>query len=334
MNHFIFTVKQLISSIAAILCFFSGINYDLHGTSLIFHHEGHTIPAYTEVALRQAAYFNPTMPIYVLTNYMSVKCLQQVDLPKNVHLVRLDKLPKSHLHQAFEKKKQSFYQSRFFLGLKDLNWFCYDRFFSLYDFLLSTEITKVFLLENDVLTYCEFDPITQHLEEIDIGFTAMSESLIICGISYFKNLKSVETLCRFILDYFDPETVDMAFWPKFKKAFPDIAHDLPVMTPAEFDRQKVVASDHFKPLNLFDQLNSIFDHAAYGQYLCPGDGCKIFINRSCAIDPSLLTYRWAHDLKGRKCPFIVSKDHPQAQMVKINNLHVHSKNLKSYKSYP
>ena len=80
-------------------------------------------------------------------------------------------------------------------------------------------------------------------------------------------------------------------------------------------------------------FKSIFDAAAIGQYLGGGDPRNGthgpgFINESCIFNPSLLVYEWLEDLEGRKVPFAVYG----GEKFRVNNLHIHSKNLWQFTS--
>jgi disulfide oxidoreductase YuzD len=53
-----------------------------------------------------------------------------------------------------------------------------------------------------------------------------------------------------------------------------------------------------------------------------------FINESCVFDPSKWTFEWLLDAQGRKVPYASYHGHKW----KINNLHIHSKNLAGFRS--
>ena len=79
---------------------------------------------------------------------------------------------------------------------------------------------------------------------------------------------------------------------------------------------------------MYEKVNSIFDAAAIGQYLGGVDPRNIpydttgFINEGCVFDPSNFKYKWINSE-----PFMVLEN---GHEVKINNLHIHSKNLKRF----
>ena len=85
--------------------------------------------------------------------------------------------------------------------------------------------------------------------------------------------------------------------------------------------------------NHFYLFNSLFDAAAFGQYLGGedprnGHSAPGFINESCIFNPSHFTYTWEEDDQGRLVPYA----HYKNEKVRINNLHIHSKNLAPFYS--
>ena len=85
--------------------------------------------------------------------------------------------------------------------------------------------------------------------------------------------------------------------------------------------------------NNIDAFNSVFDGLALGQYLggldpihkecAPG-----FIDQYCLFNSKNLNFTWLTDERGRKVPYMVFGD----EMYRINNLHIHCKNLKLFLS--
>lgn len=101
------------------------------------------------------------------------------------------------------------------------------------------------------------------------------------------------------------------FWENRK----DICSNLPIYYSKDFNNPELDYSNNFK--------GSIFDGAALGQYLFgidrfdPGESIKTagFVNESCAVD-----YKFNEIYFENGIPYISG--------VKVNNLHVHSKNIK------
>jgi len=193
---------------------------------------------------------------------------------------------------------------------------------------------NVFFFEYDNLIYFNISDYIQIFEkEYKIGMTSMSESMIVCGFSYFKDLDSVSELCDFILRKWDLKLVDMAFWP-FAKRFTGIIKDLPVIPTELMVSQSLFNSNDVIYDNLFERFDSIFDAAPYGQYLCGAfGGLPGFVNDCSKYNPSKIEYVWEKDEKGKLAPFVIYRKNGITKKAKINNLHIHSKNLQPYISY-
>jgi hypothetical protein len=123
--------------------------------------------------------------------------------------------------------------------------------------------------------------------------------------------------------------------------------------PAHIDCLPVITPDYPRPLGNrlgqiprsreeyfkhFDEFRSVFDAAALGQYL---GGCDTagrpagehgagFINETAVFDPSAYGYCTALDGQGRRLYYLRTP----AGLCRINNLHIHSKNLHPFTSGP
>ena len=83
----------------------------------------------------------------------------------------------------------------------------------------------------------------------------------------------------------------------------------------------------------FSSFLSIFDGAAIGQFLGgidPKNGVSKpgFINESCLFNPSLIKFTWEVDDCDRRVPYASYGN----SISRINNLHIHSKNLQKFTS--
>jgi hypothetical protein len=296
--------------------------------NFVFYHEGSRISSYAEYALKQAAFFNPDADIYVLTDHKSLKYLKQWNLPNRIKAVDIASIEQSELQSKFIQKRK-------FSPTSPLDWFCFKRFFVLHDFIKKFNLRNTFLLENDNLIYADFSEFIDFIaDNYQIGFTSLSKKFTICGISYFKGSSEVELLCNYINKNWDLKLVDMLFWPKFKADFPEIAIDLPSICEQEVTKQNIITYRDFRPSLHANEIGSLFDHAAYGQYFCgafrtpPG-----YVNTHCCFNPSLMNLVWLTDDKERKCPYLISLTEGKRVFYRINNLHVHSKKLSEYISY-
>lgn len=83
-----------------------------------------------------------------------------------------------------------------------------------------------------------------------------------------------------------------------------------------------------------DDFHSLFDAAALGQFLSGIDASQGsshppgYINERALFNPSHLEISWVLDTQGRKVPYVSYK----GASYRINNLHIHSKQLHLFRS--
>jgi hypothetical protein len=82
-----------------------------------------------------------------------------------------------------------------------------------------------------------------------------------------------------------------------------------------------------------DEFQSLFDACAYGQYLGGidprnGPDGPGYLNPVCVFNCSFMDFEWGVDDEGRKVPYVIYG----AKKYRINNLHIHSKDLKQFAS--
>jgi hypothetical protein len=273
---------------------------------IAFYHGGDgVIPDYARFAFEQACFYNPEVDIYLLVNDASKEKIKRWNLPQNFKFYKKSKRLKGAIdiqHLKFVKSKKRYTGS-------NLDWYCYERFFELKAFMSELKKDNVFFFEYDNLIYFNISDYIQIFEkEYKIGMTSMSESMIVCGFSYFKDLDSVSELCDFILRKWDLKLVDMAFWP-FAKRFTSIIKDLPVIPTELMASQSLFNSNDVIYDNLFERFDSIFDAGPYGQYLCGAfGGLPGFVNDCSKYNPSKIEYVWEKDEKGKLAPFLIYRN--------------------------
>jgi hypothetical protein len=114
---------------------------------------------------------------------------------------------------------------------------------------------------------------------------------------------------------------EMSLMRAYSKDYPEDLQHLPILPFGEFSKN-------------YEVFNSIFDPASWGQYVggttdgIPGaKPSDHYIGRLLQNNPDY-TVIWKEDDQNRKIPYF---DYQEKQ-VRINNLHIHSKNLHKYLS--
>jgi hypothetical protein len=205
-------------------------------------------------------------------------------------------------------------------SFRDGFWFrTSSRFFLLQNYSKLNDITSFFHIENDVLLYSDLKKEKEILDNTKYEMTIVLDSDRRCvpSILWFKDYYILGELTDFIVryDYND----DMRNLYLFYEQNRDKVNNFPIIHDEQY------SSNNIKYNNLYNKFQCIFDGAAIGQYLfgvdprnTPGDTSG-FINETTIFNPSLFNYIWEE-----KVPYMIDKE---GLRIKINNLHIHSKQL-------
>lgn len=250
-------------------------------------------------------------------------------LDKKVIFVPINTLPQNDKHQTFNNTTQL---NRNFRG--GFWKFATERFFLLERVMEIFKLENVFHLENDNLIFSNLEDYVKIFEdEYNIAAIFDNDDRCIPGFMYFKDLSSISDFTSFILG--KNGINDMELLPQYKKETNRVKN-LPIL-PSNYDlpfksQTGLTTIDEKQYFTNIDKFNLIFDGAAIGQYLGGIDprnqaGNTVgFINESSLFDISKFSFEWELDDKGRMIPFLIYKE----EKYKINNLHMHCKNLKKF----
>lgn len=311
--------------------------------AIVFVHLGKEIPLYTQTAISQAHIFNPKAPIYLIaeedaykTFVRSRKLLE--NSYENITFISCESLTPSKKHLFFNQK--SSLDRTFRNGFWQ---YATERFFYLEEFIYKYQLTNVFHLENDVMLYADLEKLLPNFCNNYQGLGAVfdNEVRVVPSFIYIKDLQALKIFTHFLITKVHSKENDMETLAGFKsiKLGKYIDH-LPIVHPIYVEKHPMISSlGHTtkKKENYskhFAQFLSIFDGAAIGQYLGGIDPRNAistigFINESCLFNPSHFQYTWEEDEEGRLIPLAIF----EGEKIKINNLHIHSKNLDIFYSY-
>lgn len=295
--------------------------------AVVFVHQGKSIiPRYSEIAIRQAAFFNPTADIYIISNRASMAFLRSCSFPKNVKVVPEKSLNRDFLYINFKRKFKD--------AKENLDYFCFQRFLSLNALVAKMDLKRIFYLEYDVMVYTDLSRFLDFFDKCYAGMavTPMAHNIVVCGLVYFKDAKATNHLSNWIISNYKPPELDMVFYAKYLCENSDKCSTLPVIPSSFFDLEqpdRPIDSPQKYSANV-EFFNSVFDPAPFGQYLGGSfDKGPGFVNPCSCFDASKLHYSWEHDSVGRKVPFLKSG----IEKLQINCLHIHSKKVNLFKSY-
>jgi hypothetical protein len=290
---------------------------------IVLVHIGDVFFDYINICLKQIRKFNDCEIFLVMSDLHQnkIKCA-------GVNFISLENLNKSEYHLEFLRtnKLDSAFRSGFWKSAT-------ERFFVLNDVVIQYNLKNIFHFENDVMIYCDLEGINEKclVNKFEMLAPFDNHRRCIPSFVFFKDTSILSELNKFILRYNNMN--DMELLSQFEKESDQVGF-LPVVPPNYQWRWKIKLLN--RNLEKFSEnyivFESIFDAAALGQFLGGADSrnlaspsklAKGFINESALYKASSFDYIWESDDKGREIPHIIYNGH----QIKINNLHVHSKNL-------
>lgn len=193
--------------------------------------------------------------------------------------------------------------------------YCSLRLFYVYSYMKQYEVCDCIHLENDVITYINFDII--QFKENKVYATFDCDIRVIPGILFIPNYKAFEP----IIQQYDINLNDMQNLAKFNET---VILPLPIFPSIE---------PIHKFNKLYDEFNMIFDGAAMGQYLGgidprndPNDTIG-FVNETCIIKYNVYEFKWKKE-EELWIPYLII----DSKYYRICNLHIHCKDLKKFMS--
>ena len=307
--------------------------------SLVFVHLGPAIPAYTRDTLRQARLFN-ACPIYLVAGRDALAGFP-LEPAWNVEPVACESLPRTEAHGEFERR------STLDRSFRDGFWtYTTERFFVLQSLMEKRALRHVFHLENDVTLYVDLETLLPVFKAHypQLAGTFDNDQRCIPGFLYLRAAESLAPLTRFIASAFQnpaaPGINDMALLAAYRQihgpaqlgALPIVPRDYPHPLVSQRGHQTAQPEAYSQHIEAFD---SLFDAAALGQYLggvdprnSGGADTVGFVNESCLFSPAAYTFEVIQDEAGRSIPHLKTA----TRAYRINNLHIHSKNVRGFVS--
>jgi len=294
---------------------------------IVLFHSGKELPVYLKYAFKQIRIFNPFVTVYFLTDTHLLG--NPIFLKYNVLAVDKDLFYSDKVGQL----------ASLCTNPTDHFWtITTTRLVYIENFLKKYNLTNVYHFENDILLYC---PLEEHHERFQrlysyLAITPGGPDRNMTGFLYIKNSDALSLMTQFFIDLRKAHTLE-ELKAKYKT---DMVHEMSLMKMYEVEKGEGYLS--YLPIlpfgeyaKLYDVFNSIFDPASWGQFVggastgIPGaKGPDHYIGQVLIEHPEYSVI-WKEDDKGRKIPYF-KYEHNE---VKINNLHIHSKNLHKYMSY-
>ena len=305
--------------------------------SIVFIHLGYSRRDIFPRRLRRRP-FNPDCPIYLISE-ISYQPTDNELVGMNVKRLYIHFFKKSAAHNHFVRTSR--------LERRSLGGFWFyssERFFYLEELIRQEGLTNVFHLENDVMLYRNLGELLPVFERKYAGMMAApfeKDERCVPGLVYVSGLRPMEALVSFFKDRAEHSETDMEMIGKFDTIYHQIFIDhLPTVMPSYTAREGLrhAPADPAVYSNGYEEFQSVFDAAALGQYLGGIDPIPHAGNPYAArpgyesplsvFDVAKLRLYWEVDEKGRRVPWMEF----EGEKVRVNNLHIHSKQLEKFAS--
>ena len=290
------------------------------------------LPAYSVDTVHQLRLFY-NGPIYFTINDYENPIVNLLQEKYNVTIVRYDTVVDEHFTFTVDQFKHKFCIVESLKGREKLFIYAFERFFLLYNLMIQQNLSNVFFMELDNLVYDDPTRWEPALSTKDMAFMFDHYDRGASGVCFLRSPHTLRKFCdesiNFIQhssEFINEMTVLYRFW---------LGHrDNIFLMPVHWTDKSVP----FEAYEQFDTFgDSIFDAASMGIYLGGMDphhtGGVIqykLKGKWSAIDYTKYTYTWKVDEQGRNIPYIEGPD----VLLRINNLHIHSKLLAPLLSKP
>ena len=204
-------------------------------------------------------------------------------------------------------------------------------------FMRKNDLKNVYHFENDVMLYFDIAKYDSQFQSLykNLAVTPCDHNKFTTGFMYIKDYHSLEMMTGFFIE----TLVELGVEGTKHKYGLDMVNEMGLMAAYH----KEMGDDYIACLPIaphgpfsqnFDSFKSVFDPASFGQWVggtrTEGPGAKPqdhYLGRLLKIHPDW-GVRWEVE-DGLKVPYF----HYGSNQVRINTLHIHSKNLKDFLSW-
>lgn len=288
-----------------------------------FNFDGDNLPQFIKYSLHQIRLFNPNINIYFLTDQK----LLNNETFKKYNVISVDK-------NEYYSDKIKEYEKYYNYGSNSFWTLAATRLIYIENFIKNNNLEDVYHFENDILLYYNLENFHEEFKKLytNIAITTGGPDKTMTGFMYIKNYESISTMTQFFIDTLKMYGVhgtmmkygmDMVHEMSLMKFYgiekgSNFLENLPILPFGEFSKN-------------FDVFNSIFDPATWGQFVggtrTDGPGAKPQDHYIGVLLKNNPEWKVVWNIENNlKIPYF-SYDQ---NLVKINNLHIHSKKLNLY----
>lgn len=290
--------------------------------NIILFHSG-KLPEYLECTFKQIRLFNPEITVWFITD------VEHFDNPL-FDKYQINITNKDCYNSEKINKFKIFYKhpvSSFWVITA-------VRLIYIEEFLKREKLTDVYLFENDVLLYYSLEELHQRFVDLykDMAITIGGPDKCMTGFMFIHDWKPLAEMTKWFIDALKQGQ------NKLKEIYHmDMVNEMTLMK-SYMTEHSDLSSIPTMPFGLFypiTKFNSIFDPASWGQFVGgnvkdkqPGFKAEDhYIGQMLLKNPEF-TVIWKRDEQNRNIPYFKHNGNE----VRINNLHIHSKELHKYMS--
>ena len=289
---------------------------------VVLFHSGSLLPHYLDYGLGQLRLFNPSIDIYMLTDekHLDDAVFEKYDvIVFNKDLYHTDKA--SAFSKLYRKAPDNFWV------------ITATRLMYIEEFMFRQKLNEVYHFENDVLVYYPIKSLHSRFKRWcgrRIGITPGGPNKLMTGYMYIPSSKPLKSMTQYFL--FLLETYGMQ---GIKRTFGvEMVNEMILMKIYANAKQDMVFLPILPSDKGYDYFGSLFDPASWGQFVGGTTDCvpgakaeDHHIGQYLRKNPEFKVV-WILDEKGKRIPHFFDCN----QLYKINNLHIHSKQLGKYVS--
>lgn len=253
----------------------------------------------------------------------------------HVRIVSYQTVQHRGFHECIETHRSKFTIIDGLVGREKLFIYAFERFFVLYNWMMQQHLENVVFLELDNLIYDDPLQWEEAFASRDMAFMFDNVERCASGICFLRTTEILEKFLNCCIRYIAETDITANFMTEmqaldaFWKEEPDRVQILPTHWPSPS-----VPPDTYD--NYHRYKKSIFDAAAIGIYIGGVDpyhtgGMVVtgLISVWSLINYTGYTFEWKKDENDRLIPYV---RHEDGRWIRINNLHIHSKQLSPYLS--
>jgi len=286
-----------------------------------------SLPSYCLDSVYQTRLFY-NGPIYFIISDIDSPFVTKLINDFQVIIIPYQDVISNDFNELYEKNSSKFMIFNDLVGREKLFVYAYERYFLLYNLMVLKKLTNVFFMEVDNLIYDNPNVWLEEFSKKEIAY--MYDNYYRCGsgICFIKNISILLKLNIFFVNYIMSSQMvhEMKSLHDFWESNSHLVQLLPTHWPV--DTFPFMIHEEYENYN-----DTLFDVAGLGIYLggmdpyhTEGKIIKGLRAKWSFVDYTPYQYDWKVDNQQRKIPYIWNQ--VDQKWLKINNLHIHSKELK------